>query len=465
MTPLGYMMLPVGLAGLLLSKKWLYRSFVFWTLFSATSIANLGEDEDGSALQIWMFFGFLWLLRLVLDRLPTLSISVDRRILRPCFWLVAFLFIASISLIMPAYINGTLTITSPYIGGGSDTPLFLTSHNLTQLLYLIFGCTIAICVAHFNLREEDRHETEQIILFSALFVSVWGLFQFVCNLTRIPYPDYIFNNSGSASGKGFMETIGDASSGFRRISSVATEPSMFAQGIVSLLPLTLPAWIRKGAVFSVSIDRSCAMLFVVLLILCTSSTAYLGLFILAVLLLLLLLHTHAISKARALNLAAIIVLAVIITVTFLISLIPAARDVISFALLDKSSSGSGLERLMTIELAFGYFRKFPILGIGWGSATSHDLIVKLLSNVGIVGTFAFLSAVYCILRINWQALDSLVLTINLSRAAWFLAFTTFLFTCVLTGFPLAYGNFWLVMGMAMSTGWKPASGSGVHAHL
>jgi hypothetical protein len=41
MTPLGYIMLPVGLAGLFLSKRWLYRLFVFSTLFSATSAINL----------------------------------------------------------------------------------------------------------------------------------------------------------------------------------------------------------------------------------------------------------------------------------------------------------------------------------------------------------------------------------------------------------------------------------------
>ena len=66
MTPLGYILLPIGFAGMILSTKWLYRLFVFWTLFSATSAINFGQGEDGSALQVWMFFGFLWLLRLIL---------------------------------------------------------------------------------------------------------------------------------------------------------------------------------------------------------------------------------------------------------------------------------------------------------------------------------------------------------------------------------------------------------------
>jgi hypothetical protein len=453
MTALGYIILPIGLAGLLLSKKWLYRFFVFWTLFSATSAANFGEGENGSALQIWMYFGFLWLLRLFYDHLSTLSFSIDRRILRPVLWLMAFLFFASLSLIMPVYINGRLAITSPYLLDGSQTPLFLTAHHLTQLLYLIFGAAIAISVAHWNLRDENRRDTERVILLSAIFVSVWGLFQFACNVTGIPYPDYIFNNSGSASAKGFLETM----SGVGRISSVAVEPSIFAQSLISLLPLTFPAWLRRGSVFSVSIDRFCTLLFTLLLILCTSSTGYVGLLILAVLLLPLLVRTRTASMARVLVFGAIGATVVIAIVAISVSSIPIVSDIVNAALLHKYSDSSGLERSLTIILAFGYFQQFPILGVGWGSVTSHDLIVKLLSNVGILGAFTFLGAMYCVMRANWRALEPLVLPRSLSRAAWLLGFTVFVLTSVLSGFPLAFGNFWLVLGMAMSTGWKTAT--------
>lgn len=454
MTPLGYVMLPIGLAGLFLSTKWLYRCFVFWTLFSASSVANFGEGENASALQVWMFFGSLWLLRLIMEHLSTLSFSIDRRILRPCLWLMAFLFVAAVSLIMPVYINGTLAITSPILGDGSETPLYLTSHNVTQLLYLIFGVAITICVAHSNLRDEDRHQTEQIILLSALFISVWGLFQFFCNLTGVSYPDYIFNNSGSASARGFMQTL---DIGVGRISSAAVEPSMFAQSLVTLLPLTLPAWLRRGSVLSIPIDRSCAVLLIVLLILSTSATAYLGLFMLAIVLWPLLLRTRTMSMARASKFAIIAAAAFFAVAALVVSSVPIARDVVNSVLLDKSSSGSALERAMTVGLAFGYFRRFPLLGIGWGSAGSHDLIVKLLSNVGIIGTFTFLTAMHGVIRANWRALDSAVLPMSLSRFAWFLGITVFLCTSVFIEFPLAFGNFWLVLGMAISTCWKAES--------
>jgi hypothetical protein len=452
MTPIGYIVLPIGLAALFLSKKWLYRCFVFSTLFSATSAVNFGAKDSGSSLQLWMFFGFLWLLRLVLDNLSSLSFSIDGRIRRPCLWLIAFLFVATFSLLMPLYIDGSLLITSTSLIDNSETPLYLTSHNFTQLLYLVFGVVTAICVAHVNFQDSERLETERIILFSAIFVTLWGFLQLVCNQTGVPYPDFIFNNSASVSGKGFMESL----NGVARVSSVATEPSILAQSINSLLPLTIPAWLRRGSVLSVPMDRFCTVLFIILLIISTSSSAYLGMFILVAILCLLLVHTRTASRKRVIAFAVTAgVIAVSIGAIAAVS-VPKVRDLLGSILLDKSSSGSALERSRSVVLAFGYFQKYPILGIGWGSATSFDLVVLLLATVGIIGTFVFGGAMWSVLRANWRAMEQLILPEDLSRAAWFLGLAVFLFASLIIGFPLAFGNFWLILGMALSTAWKAA---------
>lgn len=229
---------------------------------------------------------------------------------------------------------------------------------------------------------------------------------------------------------------------------------MFAQGLVTLLPLTLPAWLRIGSVFSIRIDRWCSVLLGVALILSTSSTAYLGLVILLLLVPPLLVRSGKMSFAKGLRFA-MIALTIAIAIAGLVAFsVPVVRGVADAVLLSKGSSASALERLMTIGLAFGYFKQYPILGVGWGSAGSHDLIVKLLSNVGLVGTFTFLGAMFCVLRSNWRALGTLVDTTSLSRAVWFLCLASFLMTSVLIEFPLAFGNFWLVLGLAISTSWN-----------
>jgi hypothetical protein len=444
----------VGLAGLLLSERWLYRLFVFWTLFSATSVLNVGGAENGSAVQVWMFFGALWILRLGLERVLLLSFSIDNRLKHLSYWMIAFLGAAALSLMMPVLINGSLQIASPVLGDNTQTPLLLSGHNFTQLLYLIFGGLIAICVAHANLHDEDREETERIILYSGLFIACWGIFQFLCNLTGFPYPDFLLNNSGSASGKGFLETL---ESGVGRVSSAAVEPSVLAQALLTLLPLTLPAWRKRGFVFSRRRDRLLTLLFLVVLVLSTSSTAYVGLVLLALTYALFSVRMGSLSKTKAIFVFALIgILATAVVIVAFIS-VPFVSQLINSVLLSKASSSSGLERAMTISLAFGYFQKYPILGIGWGSATSHDLIVKLLSNVGIVGTAVFFCAIFSIIRANWKKVSSGNSPLDLSREVWLMSLVCFVLTSILIEFPLPFGNFWLIIGMSMATACRSAS--------
>lgn len=451
MTPLGYILLPVGLVGLLTSARWLYRIFVFWTLFSATSVLNVGGSENGSAVQVWMFFGALWILRLGLERVFLLSFSIDNRLKRMSYWVIGFLGVAAVSLVMPFLINGSLQIASPIFGDNGQTPLFLSSHNFTQLLYLIFGGMIAICVAHANLRDEDREETERIILYSGLFIASWGIFQFLCNVTGLPYPSFLLNNSGSESGKGFMETL---AIGVGRISSATVEPSILAQGLLTLLPLTLPAWRKRGFVFSRRRDRLLAILFIIVLVLSTSSTAYLGFVILAITYVVYGVRTGSFSKTKAVFVSAGIGLLATAAVAVAFIFDP---ELVNTLLLSKASSGSGIERAMTISLAYGYFQKYPILGIGWGSATSHDLFVFLLSNIGIVGSVVFFCMIFSIVRSNWRKISSGNSPLELSREVWLMSLLAFVLTSIFIGFPLPFGNFWLVLGMSMATAGTSAS--------
>jgi hypothetical protein len=453
MTPLGNIMLVAGLSAAIFSRRWLYRLFVFWSLFSASSALNVGEGDNASALQVWMLLGFLWLFRLSIDKASTFSFSIDRRIFPQCAWLAAFLVAASLSLVMPIYIDGALPIATPHLLESGEAPLYFSARNFTQLLYLVFGCAIAVAVAHSNLRAEERLETERAILLSALFVASWGLFQFCCNIGGVPYPYFIFNNSASQSGIGFMERF----YGYPRITSVATEPSTFAQSLVSLLPLTLPAWLRRGVVFSVAFDCSCCIVMLAALILSTSSVAYFGILVLPFLAMPVLLRAKAIRRAKAWMLIFSGAALTAASFAVVVATIPVVRDVIDLAILAKANSGSALERAMTIRDAWSYFQEYPVLGIGWGSTTSHDLIVKLLSNVGIVGAFLFLAAILSVLRRSWRTLVSCDDPVGLSRAMWLLGFSLILATSVISEFPLAFGNFWLVMGMAISTGWQEES--------
>jgi O-antigen ligase len=200
-----------------------------------------------------------------------------------------------------------------------------------------------------------------------------------------------------------------------------------------------------------------ALLFIIVLFLSTSSAAYVGLAILALTYVVYSVRTGSFSRTKAVFVfGSVGILATAVVAVAFVS-VPFVSEFVNSVLLSKASSGSGIERAMTISLAFGYFQKYPILGIGWGSATSHDVIVKLLSNVGVVGTVVFFCAIFSIVRSNWQKISSRNSPLELSREVWLMSLVSFVLTSILIEFPLPFGNFWLIVGMSMATACRPAT--------
>jgi len=57
----------------------------------------------------------------------------------------------------------------------------------------------------------------------------------------------------------------------------------------------------------------------------------------------------------------------------------------------KFSSDSFFYRYLTIENSIEVYKSLPIFGAGFGSVTSDDLLIKLLSNTGTIGFLIFMS--------------------------------------------------------------------------
>jgi len=450
MTPLGFIIVPLGLILLLNSREWLYRCVVFSVFFSATVVLNVGSGDNASGLQVWMYFASLWLAGSLFDGLRTRKLAISGKLIVPTGILLIFLFIAMTSLFMPLYINGRLAIASPFLFENFRTPLYLTSKNFTQLTYLVFGAIIGIAVAHCNLNEQDRHRSERIFLFGAVFAALWGLLQFACNITGLLYPAFIFNNSLSKSAGGFLQAFTEIG-GLKRVSSVAVEPSMLAQTLLCAVPLTFPALLGRGAVFGKIKDRLACGLLIFVLAVTTSSIAYIGLALLVLLSIVMVRKTRVLNSTRAL--LKICVLGIALATALLLSTltIPFLKDYLNVVIFTKASGGSAVERAMTVSNAFDYFIQYPLLGVGWGSVTSHDLLVKLLSNSGVIGATAFTAFLAIVFRRNYQLLTNCNDEQSLSRLAWTLSFSVLVLTSVITEFPFTFGHFWFAIGMAIAT--------------
>ncbi|MGH9585631.1 MAG: O-antigen ligase family protein [Acidobacteriaceae bacterium] len=444
-TVLGWIILPLSAVMIILKPEWVYAMAIFFLPFSASAVVNVGSGDSGSGVQVWLYLAILLLLRWAVVGLFRFEIRIKHELRRPILYLFSFVAACALSLLMPLWINGRLQIMSPLLTDFSTTPLVFSSKNITGLLYILIGFAFTVLIANKNTRPEEFRRSSALYLASCAFAAIWGLFQFALNLFDLPYPAMVFNNSITPSAGGYKETMGAL--GLSRLSSVAVEPSLLVQTLLIGLVFTLPAVLGTGYVFGRYKDRIIAFLLVVVCLASTSSTGYLGLVLLFGI------ACWALYRSGRLR-AGLIVLAgcgalALVGAYFAFGIV---REVIGSGLLNKSGSYSALERAKTIYYAFQYFLDYPVLGVGWASVTSHDVVVLILSNTGIVGFTAFCAFFGVMFSGLFQTSRTILSKCYFDQAPLVLsiACAEMLILATITGFPGVFGHFWFILGMGIA---------------
>jgi O-antigen ligase len=447
-TPIGWILIPLGIGLSVFASDRLYACTVFFLPFSATAIVNIGSGDSASGVQATIFFGVLWMARELPIFLSARDSPIGQNLRQPANHLRWFVLIAMLSLIMPLWINGRVYIDDPEFSNGlsNSEPLLLGFRNITQIAYLVYGVLLAILVAFRNSELRELIRSIRIFLISAIVVSIWGVMQFACSLLNLTYPAYIFNTSATGSALGYLESLEDI--GITRVSSVATEPSIFAGCMLVALVFALFAVSRKQPVISRGWDRFAVAVIFGALLVSTSTIAYVGLALVFVLYLFSLLYLRTMRRKHVI---ALLMLAGLVALT--VVLFSPAQDIVSSLILGKGGSYSGIGRAYSIALAAQYFLQYPILGLGWGSVTSHDLVFKLLSNTGLLGFSAFFFFLVSLLRRLWRSSRS----ISIVNPEWRWWSTCLLGSCLImvftnltTGFDFVYEHLWFLLGLAMS---------------
>ncbi len=450
MTVLGAILLVTGLLALLISRRWLYIMLLFSVPFSGTSVFNFGSGENASSVQAWMYFGVLWLLGETVRWLLVPDTRVAVSIVKRSALLAGFVLILTASLVMPLYIQGRLLIVSPDLLDFSTTPLVFHAKNVTSLLYVVFGTLIALSIGRMNLDEKTAISTEKIWLAAGMVTCTLGTLEFLAHILHFPSPTLLFRNSASPGALGYL---GHLEGNITRVSSVAVEPSILSQYLFTVIPLTMPALLGKGHVFSRRTDRIGLALLLVILFLTTSSVAYATLIVSPILALPIILRLGIkIGKVFSYTMLAYFAIGFSVVSLYLAS--PAIRELLTAALFAKSESYSALERLKSISLGWEYFKAYPVLGVGWGSVTSHDVVVMILASSGILGLLAFTLAMAGIARPLFLAIDKSLSATTLSRASWLLAGVLLIFASIISEFPFVFGYLWVVFGMAIAASTK-----------
>lgn len=287
---------------------------------------------------------------------------------RQLFWLLSLYFLLTIP---PAVYAGYYRLP--------DVSRFPPGSNYSQpLSYILQTVYVVMGMAIFSfVRIYKNALSEREMLFGAVFVCVYGLYEFFYFLIFKSNGDFLSNRVfalGLHSGS-WLQTINIGGVALARIKSLTGEPSMFA---LTILPFFSYALIRSNYLF--------AALFGISLLFTFSTAAYIGIVFV-------LLYFSCFKKNFFIVNSALVFFVVAF---FAVFYVPEAHQVFEKVVLSKldasSHSGDVRARFFAEGLHWwidaGVFTK--LFGVGFGTVRTTDLFSTLLINVGVVGVFAFL---------------------------------------------------------------------------
>ncbi|MDR1884366.1 MAG: hypothetical protein LBR26_16550 [Prevotella sp.] len=440
---IGFIFIVTGITAFLFNRKLLYDLTIFFIPFSATAVINIGQASNSSSIQPYMLFASLWILSLIIKSLlkkgkKTLIIKVPIKEYKAILPLILFSVVALISLVMPLLIDGS-ELGNKTGRLGFEEPIYFTSTNITQYIYLLLGIIFSICIYSYNKKKENYLHTLKVYYYAILFTVIWGLIEYLLKITgKEPIP--VFNNS-LKTGNMVLAVIED---GGQRIASVCAEASIFVQVVIVILPFVIIGIQNNKYITNKYFDCFYLFLTILTILLSTSSSGILALIILAILIFLIKQHSLSIGKKILYTTSFFFLLFIFVTLTFLFW-----GDMLQMMIFDKPESYSAMERLGNIIQAWYNFENYPLLGVGWGSVTSMDLVVKLLSNTGIAGTLLFLIYLFITGRNLIRCSKNEYLYTEKLRDAILISFILVVFLSEIAGLSFMFGHPWLILGLSM----------------
>lgn len=268
-------------------------------------------------------------------------------------------------------------------------------YSAMVFLFTLFTILLSFIVAQIVRTRADIHRVTNGLLWGALFVSVFGLFQFLGDVAGLP-PEVT----------GLREHYTKAVLGFPRIQSTALEPLYFANYLLLPMALTLSLVLARQTRRNV-LWIGLLMLFVLNFILTISRGGYLA--FIPVLVIIGLFYLGSVLRPKILIATFAIVLIVALGASRFLQL---SQGINQFNLETFSSHVSNVfsgasyeERAYTFEEAMKLWREHPFLGIGPGSfgpavsmhpyqkpeggwAIVNNETIELITETGVLGTLS-----------------------------------------------------------------------------
>ncbi|MCX8279963.1 O-antigen ligase family protein [Phyllobacterium sp. 0TCS1.6C] len=385
----GVCVLLFGILVQFMHRKYALYGMLALTLFGAAAALTLPALGGASILVANAFLVFFaWRTLRITGLSPFLS-----SLLAPSsgFWLLLLITYGIISTIFfPRLFAGvTETMMVQRLPGGLSrivlNPLTFSSTHLTQTVYALGGVVcFAASFAYFRLKQAFHH--------------FLGAFFFLCGLNVL---FAILDLATFATGTGeLLEFIHTANyslmtavemGGLKRISGTFPESSSFATFTLILFAISASLYLDNVRPLR---SGFYALASLVLLLLSTSGTAYVGLMATMALLMVQsfapVFNGGRMRKQLFIYMGGMCAIALLLLIAVLSpTIIDAVAAFFDESLFGKLDSASGRERGYWNEVAWTNFVESFGLGVGVGGARASSYVFVLLSNVGVPGALCF----------------------------------------------------------------------------
>ncbi|MDB5410899.1 MAG: hypothetical protein JWL84_5811 [Rhodospirillales bacterium] len=385
LTVFGFVFLPLLVLTLAKPGRLLSLAVVA-AIFDAASVLNINLGGFALGVQPGFATDLLFLTAIGLRYLAGQSFGNEKRILY-LFWpMILFCFAAAASaILLPRLFAGHVYVWPQRTEKGLENvavPLYFSSGNITQLVYLLVNASMGILTAvYLNVRPDFTRRVLSIYLLSGIAVSAIGLWQWTSKWSGIFFPsEFIFSNPNWADNTN--QTF--ASTSIYRISGPFSEPSFLCFYLSGVVYASFWAIVSAGPT-RLTVIAFLSSLAIALM--STSTTGYAAVAIgVPLLFIFKVSSTH--KWVRIAGVAAIaipiLLLSAFVVWRFFPKLVEIGAQVLNDTL-EKGNSESyeGRHRLdrETFNLVFQTFG----LGAGWGSVRASSLVATVVGATGIWG--------------------------------------------------------------------------------
>lgn len=271
-------------------------------------------------------------------------------------------------------------------------PLFFSSQNITTAVYLIGTGIAALCCYIAVTRSKNLNPIVTAAIVITVTHATLGILGVA--LRGTPWDQVVeFFRNGSYS------QVDQRTKSFIRINGIMPEPSIYADFGLAWFILCFELWLRHIRPRATGLA---AALMAIVLMLSTSSTAYVGLAGYALILVgRAALMPSYLRSDKLIAIGAVALLGTAFVALLMITSSEAAQafeEMIRQMTVDKAGSDSGLQRAFWARQGIDAFFVSYGLGIGAGSFRSSSIVTAILGGMGIVGIVSFIAY---LLQVGW----------------------------------------------------------------